>query len=141
LCNKYAKNVASLGANLVSTKMQIMKAMKNKVQLIGHLGANPEIKIFDENKKLAQLSLAVNDGFKNAEGEWQEDTQWFNLVAWSKLADYAEKNLLKGQELAIEGRLVNNSYTDKQDIKRTVTEIVLNEILLLGKQKSVKETE
>jgi single-strand DNA-binding protein len=141
LCNKYAKNVASLGANLVSTKMQIMKAMKNKVQLIGHLGANPEIKIFDENKKLAQLSLAVNDGFKNAEGEWQEDTQWFNLVAWSKLADYAEKNLLKGQELAIEGRLVNNSYIDKQDIKRTVTEIVLNEILLLGKQKSTKETE
>ena len=118
-----------------------MKAMKNKVQLIGHLGANPEIKIFDENKKLAQLSLAVNDGFKNAEGTWQEDTQWFNLVAWSKLAEYAEKNLLKGQELAIEGRLVNNVYTDKQEVKRTVTEIVLNEILLLGKQKNTKETE
>ena len=118
-----------------------MKAMKNKVQLIGHLGANPEIKIFDENKKLAQLSLAVNDGFKNAEGAWQEDTQWFNLVAWSKLAEYAEKNLLKGQELAIEGRLVNNTYIDKQDVKRTVTEIVLNEILLLSKLKNTKETE
>ena len=71
----------------------------------------------------------------------QDDTQWFNLVAWSKLADYAEKNLLKGQELAIEGRLVNNTYTDKQDVKRTVSEIVLNEILLLSKQKSAKETE
>ena len=118
-----------------------MKGMKNKVQLIGHLGANPEIKVFDENKKLAQLSLAVNDGFKNAEGEWQDDTQWFNLVAWSKLVDYAEKNLLKGQELAIEGRLVNNTYTDKQDVKRTVSEIVLNEILLLSKQKSTKEAE
>jgi single-strand DNA-binding protein len=118
-----------------------MKGMKNKVQLIGHLGANPEIKVFDETKKLAQLSFAVNDGFKNAQGEWQEDTQWFNLVAWSKLADYAEKNLLKGQELAVEGRLVNNTYTDKQDVKRSVTEIVLNEILLLSKQKSPKETE
>jgi single-strand DNA-binding protein len=128
-------------AFLKSNKFIVMKGMKNKVQLIGHLGANPEIKVFDENKKLAQLSLAVNDGFKNAEGEWKEDTQWFNLVAWSKLADYAEKNLLKGQELAIEGRLVNNTYTDKQDVKRTVSEIVLNEILLLSKQKSAKETE
>jgi single-strand DNA-binding protein len=126
---------------LTFNKHIFMKAMKNKVQLIGHLGANPEIKIFDENKKLAQLSLAVNDGFKNAQGEWQEDTQWFNLVAWSKLAEYAEKNLLKGQELAIEGRLVNNTYTDKQEVKRIVTEIVLNEILLLGKQKNTKETE
>jgi single-strand DNA-binding protein len=133
--------ICSLIAFLNSNKFTVMKGMKNKVQLIGHLGANPEIKVFDENKKLAQLSLAVNDGFKNAEGEWQEDTQWFNLVAWSKLADYAEKNLLKGQELAIEGRLVNNAYTDKQDVKRTVTEIVLNEILLLSKQKSTKETE
>ena len=78
---------------------------------------------------------------KMQKGEWQDDTQWFNLVAWSKLADYAEKNLLKGQELAIEGRLVNNTYTDKQDVKRTVTEIVLNEILLLSKQKNSKETE
>ena len=78
---------------------------------------------------------------KMQKGEWQDDTQWFNLVAWSKLADYAEKNLLKGQELPIEGRLVNNTYTDKQDVKRTVTEIVLNEILLLSKQKNSKETE
>ena len=130
-----------LFAILCLNKTISMKAIKNKVQLIGHLGANPEIKIFDENKKLAQLSLAVNDGFKNAEGVWQDDIQWFNLVAWSKLADYAEKNLLKGQELAIEGRLVNNTYTDKQDVKKTVTEIVLNEILLFGKQKSTKETE
>ncbi len=118
-----------------------MKAMKNKVQLIGYLGANPEIKNFDENKKLAQLSLAVNDGFKNAEGTWQDETQWFNLVAWSKLAAYAEKYLMKGQEIAIEGRLVNNTFIDKQDVKRTVTEVVLNEILILNRQKSIKETD
>ena len=118
-----------------------MKAIKNKVQLIGHLGAAPEIKVFDTDKKVANLSIAVNDRYKNAKGDWVDETQWFNLVAWSKLADYAEKNLLKGQELAIEGRLVNNTYTDKQDVKKTVTEIVLNEILLFGKQKSTKETE
>ena len=112
-----------------------MKGMKNKVQLIGHLGANPEIKVFDENKKLAQLSLAVNDGFKNAEGEWQDDTQWFNLVAWSKLAQYAEQYLLKGSEIAIEGRIVNKSYTDKNEIKRATTEIIISEILLLNKAK------
>ena len=110
-----------------------MNTLKNKVQLIGHLGANPEIKVFDENKKLAQLSLAVNDGFKNAEGEWQDDTQWFNLVAWSKLAQYAEQYLLKGSEIAIEGRIVNKSYTDKNEIKRATTEIIISEILLLNK--------
>jgi single-strand DNA-binding protein len=114
-----------------------MKGMKNKVQLIGHLGANPEIKVFDENKKLAQLSLAVNDGFKNAEGEWQEDTQWFNLVAWSKLAVYAEKYLIKGIEVAIEGRLINKSYTDKNLVKRFSTDIHLSEILILTKKKEL----
>lgn len=116
-----------------------MKAIKNKVQLIGRLGATPEIKIFDENKKLANLSIAVNDLFKNAQGEWQEDTQWFNLVAWSNLANYAEKYLDKGIEIAIEGRIVNKSFTDKNLVKRTSTEIVVSEILILSKQKEEKE--
>jgi single-strand DNA-binding protein len=112
-----------------------MKAIKNKVQLIGHLGAAPEIKIFDTDKKLANLSIAVNDRFKNAKGEWVDETQWFNLVAWSKLAQYAEQYLLKGSEIAIEGRIVNKSYTDKNEIKRTTTEIIISEILLLNKAK------
>ena len=73
-----------------------MKAIKNKVQLIGHLGADPEIKIFKENNQLANMRLAVNDRYKNAKGEWVEETQWFNLVAWSKLAQYVEKYLVKG---------------------------------------------
>ena len=112
-----------------------MKAIKNKVQLIGHLGAAPEIKIFDTDKKLANLSIAVNDRFKNAKGEWVDETQWFNLVAWSKLAQYAEQYLLKGSEIAIEGRMVNKFYTDKNEIKRTTTEIIISEILLLNKAK------
>jgi single-strand DNA-binding protein len=112
-----------------------MKAIKNKVQLIGRLGADPEIKMYDENKKLAQLRLAVNDRYKNALNEWVDDTQWFNLVAWAKLAEYAEKFLLKGIEVAIEGRLVNKNFIDKNGIKKTSTEVVLTEVLILGKSK------
>ena len=112
-----------------------MKAIKNKVQLIGHLGAAPEIKIFESEKKLANISIAVNDRYKNAKGEWVDETQWFNLVAWSKLSDYAEQYLFKGSEIAIEGRIVNKSYTDKNEIKRATTEIVISEILLLSKAK------
>jgi single-strand DNA-binding protein len=114
-----------------------MKAIKNKVQLIGRLGADPEIKVYDENKKLAQLRLAVNDRYKNAVGEWIDDTQWFNLVAWSKLAGYAEKFLLKGTEVAVEGRLINKNFTDKNGIKRVSTEVIVAEILILAKQKEL----
>ena len=114
-----------------------MKAIKKKVQLFGRLGADPEIKVYDENKKLAQLRLAVNDRYKNAVGEWIDDTQWFNLVAWSKLAGYAEKFLLKGTEVAVEGRLINKNFTDKNGIKRVSTEVIVAEILILAKQKEL----
>jgi single-strand DNA-binding protein len=114
-----------------------MKAIKNRVQLMGHLGADPEIKIFDEGKKLAQIRLAVNDRYKNAKGEWLDETQWFNVVAWSKLAVYAEKYLAKGTEVAIEGRLINKSYTDKNMVKRTSTDVIVSEILILSKKKEL----
>jgi len=114
-----------------------MKAIKNKVQLVGRLGANPEMKIYGENKKLANIRLAVNDRYKNAKGEWMDETQWFSLVAWAKLAIYVEKYLTKGTEVAVEGRLVNKMFTDKNGIKRTSTEIILSEILLLSKQKDL----
>jgi single-strand DNA-binding protein len=114
-----------------------MKAIKNKVQLVGRLGADPEIKLYGEDKKLANLRLAVNDRYKNIKGEWMDETQWFSLLAWSKLALYVEKYLFKGSEVAIEGRLVNKSFTDKAGIKRVSTEIVLSEILILSKQKEL----
>ena len=113
-----------------------MKAIKNKVQLIGHLGADPEIKIFKEDNPLANMRLAVNDRYKNAKGEWVEETQWFNLVAWSKLAQYAEKYLVKGIEIAVEGRLLTKSYTDKNAVKRVSTDIIVSEILILSKKNS-----
>ena len=114
-----------------------MKAIKNKVQLIGHLGADPEIKIFKEDNQLANMRLAVNDRYKNAKGEWVEETQWFNLVAWSKLAKYVEKYLVKGIEVAVEGRLLMKSYTDKNAVKRVSTDIIVSEILILSKKNSV----
>jgi single-strand DNA-binding protein len=121
-------------AILLLNKNISMKAIKNKVQLMGHLGADPEIKIFKENNKLANMRLAVNDCYKNTKGEWVEETQWFNLVAWSKLAIFAEKYLNKGIELAIEGRLINKSYVDKNAVKRVSTDIVVSEILILTKK-------
>ena len=114
-----------------------MKAIKNRVQLMGYLGADPEIKIFEETKMLAHIRLAVNDRYKNAKGEWVDETQWFNLVAWSKLAVYAEKYLIKGIEVAVEGRLINKSYTDKNLVKRFSTDIHLSEILILTKKKEL----
>lgn len=112
-----------------------MNNLKNKVQLIGNLGMNPEIKTLESGKKLAKFSIATNESYKNAQGEKVEDTQWHNLVAWGKTADIIEKYLQKGNEVAIEGKLNNRSYEDKDGNKRYITEIVVNELLMLGPKK------
>ena len=111
-----------------------MNAVKNKVQLIGHLGQDPEIKVVADDKKVAHLNVATNETYRNAKGEKVTETQWHSVIAWSKLADIAEKFLVKGSEIVIEGKLVNRNYTDKQGIKRYVTEIQANELLILTKK-------
>ncbi len=111
-----------------------MNAIRNKVQIIGNLGQAPEIKAIGEGKKVAHLNVATNENYKNAKGEKVTETQWHTVVAWGKLADIAEKYLVKGIEVAIEGKLVNRNYTDKQGIKRYVTEIQANELLILTKK-------
>ncbi len=111
-----------------------MNAVKNKVQLIGNLGQDPEVKTIGEDKIVAHLSLATNENYKNAKGEKVTETQWHNVVAWGKLADIAEKYLVKGTEVVIEGKLVNRNYTDKQGVKRYATEIQANELLILTKK-------
>lgn len=110
-----------------------MNAMKNKVQLIGHVGQEPEIKSFGEGKKVANITLATNDYYINAKGEKVEDTQWHKIKAWGKVADIIEKYVVKGKEIAIEGKLIYSDYQDKDGNKRYVTEVVANDILLLGK--------
>jgi len=111
-----------------------MNTLKNKVQLIGNLGANPEVINLDSGKKLAKFSIATNESYKNAQGEKVEDTQWHNVIAWGKTAEIVENHLTKGNEVALEGRLVNRNYEDKDGNKRYVTEVVASELLMLGKK-------
>ncbi|MDP3393475.1 single-stranded DNA-binding protein [Sediminibacterium sp.] len=111
-----------------------MNAVKNKVQLIGNLGQDPEVKSIGEDKKVAHLSVATNENYKNAKGEKVTETQWHNVVAWGKLAEIAEKYLVKGTEVVIEGKLINRNYTDKQGVKRYATEVQANELLILTKK-------
>jgi single-strand DNA-binding protein len=110
-----------------------MYALKNKVQLIGNLGNAPEVRNTESGKKLVRFSVATNEQYKNAKGERVTETQWHNLIAWGKIADIAEKFLVKGTEVAIEGKLVNRNYTDKEGNKKYITEIQVNELLMLGK--------
>ncbi|TXB66039.1 single-stranded DNA-binding protein [Vicingus serpentipes] len=109
-----------------------MSTLRNKVQLIGNLGNTPEIINLESGKKLAKISLATNESYKNNKGELIKETQWHNLLAWGKTADIIEKHLQKGNEIAIEGKLVNRSYEDKNGEKKYITEIVINELLMLG---------
>ncbi|MBP6516309.1 MAG: single-stranded DNA-binding protein [Chitinophagales bacterium] len=110
-----------------------MSSMRNSVRLIGNIGNEPEIKKLDGEKKLAKFSLATNETYKNDKGEKITETQWHNLIAWGATAGVIEKYTKKGQEIAVEGKLTSKSYTDKEGIKRYVTEIVVSDVLLLAK--------
>ena len=109
-----------------------MSTLKNKVQLIGNVGNEPEITNLESGKKVAKFSMATNEFYKNSEGEKQQDTQWHNIVAWGKIAEIVEKYVGKGKEVALEGKLTSRSYETKEGEKRYVTEVVVDEILLLG---------
>lgn len=107
--------------------------MQNKVQLIGHVGQEPEIKSLEGGKKLANLSLATNEVYYKDNGDKVEKTEWHRITAWGKTAEIIEKYVSKGKEIGIEGKLTHRSYDDKDGNKRYVTEVVASEILLLGK--------
>ena len=112
-----------------------MNTLKNSVRLVGNLGMDPEVKSFDNNRKLAKIAIATNETYKNDKGEKVTDTQWHNLVLWGAQAKLAEDILSKGDEIAIEGRLASRSYVDKDGNKRYVTEVVVNEFLKIGLKK------
>ncbi|KIQ23137.1 MULTISPECIES: single-stranded DNA-binding protein [Flavobacterium] len=109
-----------------------MNAMKNRVQLIGNVGNDPEIKTLENGRKLAHVTIATNDKYTNDKGEKVEQTEWHRVTAWGKTAEIIEKYVVKGKEVAIEGKLTHRSY-DKNGEKRYVTEVVVSEILLLSK--------
>ncbi|MHA7942294.1 single-stranded DNA-binding protein [Formosa sp. 3Alg 14/1] len=110
-----------------------MSTLRNKVQLIGNLGNNPEIINLESGTTLAKFSLATNESYKNKAGEKVTDTQWHNVVAWGATAKLVENYLTKGKEVAIDGKLTSRSYDTKDGEKRFVTEIVCNEIVMMGK--------
>ena len=109
-----------------------MNNLKNSVRLIGNLGMNPEVKETTNGKKLAKFSVATNESYRDEKGNEVKETQWHNLVVWGKQAEIVEKYLKKGSEVAIEGKLSTRNYTDKDGVKRYVTEIVVNEFMMLG---------
>ena len=110
-----------------------MNTLRNKVSLIGRLGAKPEVMTFESGKKMARFTLATNESYKNKNGEWQENTQWHIITAWGKTAELVGKLLQKGNEIAVDGRLVTNTYETKEGEKRYGTSIELNDFLLLTK--------
>ncbi|WP_297797793.1 single-stranded DNA-binding protein [uncultured Eudoraea sp.] len=110
-----------------------MNALRNKVQLIGNLGQDPEIVNLDNGGKLAKFSVATNEIYRNSKGEKVTDTQWHNVVAWGKTAEIVENYLAKGNEVALEGKLIHRSYENKEGEKRYITEVKCNELVMLGK--------
>lgn len=111
-----------------------MNTLRNKVSLIGRIGANPEVTTFENGNSLVRMTLATNESYKDHEGNWKDNVQWHTINAWGKLAERIKNSSLeKGQELIIEGRLVNQSYQTKDGQKRYQTVIEANEYLILSK--------
>lgn len=108
-----------------------MNTLRNKVQLIGNLGQDPEIKNFDNGRVVARFSLATTDTYWDSTGNKVTETQWHNIVAWGNLAKIAEKYLTKGSEIAVEGKLTHRSFDDKDGNKKYFTEVVLNDLVML----------
>lgn len=113
-----------------------MSNLTNRVQLIGNLGQAPVITNLDGGKKIAKFSIATSETYINKQGEKISDTHWHNIVAWNKTAEIIEKYVAKGNKIGIDGKLTSRSYDDKDGVKRYVTEVVCNEVLLLTNKDS-----
>lgn len=109
-----------------------MNNLRNKVQLIGNIGKNPEIITIQNGKKIAKLSLATNEHYTDSKGDKKTKTQWHNLEAWGKVAEIIERYIKKGEEVAVEGKIEYENYEGKDGTKRFVTKIKVNEILMLS---------
>jgi single-strand DNA-binding protein len=111
-----------------------MNAMKNKVQLIGHLETEPIITTLESGKKKAEFLVTTTEYGTNGNGVKVSETQYHKVVCWGKLAEIAEKYLRKGTEIAVEGKLVNSGYTEKAGEVRYISDIQANELLILTKK-------
>ena len=126
---------------IVELKFKVMNSLKNRVQLIGNLGQDPETKTLENGKKVTKFTLATNDDYKNGDGQKVNETIWHNIVAWNGLADIAGKYLKKGHQVAVEGRIVYRNYEDKKGVTKYITEIVLNEMMMLRSPKDQAKDE
>ncbi len=108
-----------------------MNNLKNRVNLIGNLGMNPQVRETSNGKKMARFTIATSENYRNSKGEKVTETQWHNIVTWGNQAAYVEKYLEKGQQVAIEGKLTHREYQNSSNEKRYITEIVVHEILIL----------
>jgi single-strand DNA-binding protein len=125
-----------------------MNTLKNRVQLIGNLGQDPDVRTLESGKKVAKFTLATDESYKSADGQKINETQWHNIVAWNGLADITSRYLAKGRHVAVEGRIVYRTYDDKNGVTRYITEIIASEVVMLegpkvnGKEpaKTAKET-
>jgi single-strand DNA-binding protein len=108
-------------------------SMKNKVQLVGLLGHEPELKAFGQGRHVLRLNIATNERYKGNDGQWHTDTQWHTVVAWDRLAEKLAVQVEKGSGLVVEGRLVHRRYETRTGEKRVATEVVLGDYQLLAK--------
>src|SRR6516164_3279372 len=118
---------------ILQRKWSLMAKSVNKVILVGNLGKDPEVKYTPSGVPVAKFSLATNERYKDKAGEWQDRTEWHNIVAWQRLAEIVGEYVKKGSKIYIEGRLQTSSWEDKQSgEKKYRTEIVVNDLVLLG---------
>ena len=108
-----------------------MNNLKNRVNLIGNLGMNPQVREIGNGRKVARFTLATSESYRNSKGDKVTETQWHNIVAWGNQASFAERYMEKGQQVAVEGKLTHREYKDGKGEKRYITEVVVNEILIL----------
>jgi single-strand DNA-binding protein len=107
----------------------------NKVMVIGHLGRDPEMRYTPSGRPVTTFSVATNRSWQSADGERHEETEWFNVVAWGSLAEFCNQNLVRGQQVYIEGRLQTRKWDDSEGKKHFATEVVAREVIMLGERK------
>jgi len=112
----------------------------NKVMIIGNLGRDPEMRYTPSGKPVTTFSVATSRTWSTADGEKREETEWFNVVAWSSLAEICKQYLTKGQQVYIEGRLQTRHWDDQEGNKHTSVEIVANEMIILSERREMGET-
>ena len=116
-----------------------MNALRNKVQLIGRLGQDPEIRTLESGKKVAHFNIATNESYRNSEGTKIDETTWHSIVAWNSLAELVSRYLSKGKEVCIEGRINYRTYSDKNGMQKNVTEIVATDLVIMGQTGKARE--